>query len=180
MHQCALATRGLNGIKRRSLGRDPLLARRDVESKVVSERARETEADIMLAEFDHRQTEDFYDEYYARQVGDGLSVYAGKTVMDGDGLGSFLGGVLSKMAPVLKTVAKSAAQSVGKNALSVMQDVAGGASFKDAALGGLKRAGGDVLGDVFEAVGSQRRSGRKRAAKPRGGKRSKRKRTVLN
>ena len=61
----------------------------------------------MFANFDHGQTEQFYEEYYQQQVGDGLSVYSGRTVMDGDGIGFFLGGMLKKMTPALKSVVKN-------------------------------------------------------------------------
>lgn len=145
----------------------------------------------MLTEFDHRETEDFFDGYYEAQVGEGLAVFNGKPIMDGDGFGSFLGSLLKKAAPMLKTVAKSAAKTVGRNALGVVSDIAAGKNFKEAAMGGLRNVGGEVLGDVFEAVsagGRQRgnttttrsRKTTKRKRKSGGVKRVKKQRTVFD
>ena len=135
----------------------------------------------MFANFDHGQTEQFYEEYYQRQVGDGLSVYSGRTVMDGDGIGSFLGGMLKKMTPALKSVAKT----VGRNALGIVRDVVDGKDLKQSAMRGLRSAGGEVLGDVFDAVSVDNsneptRPSRKRASRRGGGSRKKKRGTVFD
>ena len=135
----------------------------------------------MFANFDHGQTEQFYEEYYQRQVGDGLSVYSGRTVMDGDGIGSFLGGMLKKMTPALKSVAKT----VGRNALGIDRDVVDGKDLKQSAMRGLRSAGGEVLGDVFNAVSvdnyhAPTRPSRKRASRRGGGSRKKKRGTVFD
>ena len=135
----------------------------------------------MFANFDHGQTEQFYEEYYQRQVGDGLSVYSGRTVMDGDGIGSFLGGMLKKMTPALKSVAKT----VGRNALGIVRDVVDGKDLKQSAMRGLRSAGGEVLGDVFDAVSvdnsnAPTRPSRKRASRRGGGSRKKKRGTVFD
>jgi hypothetical protein len=120
--------------------------------------------------YDFQDSSKFYEEYYSRQVGDGLAVYSGRRIMDGDGLGSFLGGMLKKAAPMLKGLAASAAKSVGKHALNTMSEVMDGGDFRTSALRGLKNVGGDMVSNVFQEV-----SGRKRKAKKprRGGGRKK-------
>lgn len=105
-----------------------------------------------MIEFSYRDTEEFYRNYYDDQVGYGLALYSGHSIMGCEDLGSLLGGVFKKMALAQKNVAGSVAKTMGKNALNVTTDVASGVSFKDAALGGFKRTGGKILGDVFETI----------------------------
>lgn len=107
----------------------------------------------MIVPFNPIETSDFYEDYYTRQVGDGLAVYSGRSVMDGDGLGSFLGGMMKRVAPALKGLAKS----VGKRAIGVARDALDGKDFKSSAIQGLRNVGGDVLDDVFTAVSSPRK-----------------------
>ena len=116
---------------------------------------------MTVVPYDFQDSNQFYEEYYSRQVGDGLAVYSGRRVMDGDGLGSFLGGMLRKMAPTLKGIAKSAAKSVGKHALNVVGDVMEGNDFRTSAMKGLKNVGGEVVANVFEEVGGRKRKPRK-------------------
>jgi hypothetical protein len=116
----------------------------------------------MIVSFNPIDSADFYEEYYARQVGDGLAVFSGRPIMDGDGLGSILGGVLKAVSPALKNIASSAVKSIGKQALNVVGDVASGKDFKASALSGLKNVGSDVMNDVFQAVSKTSNGGRKR------------------
>jgi hypothetical protein len=122
----------------------------------------------MIVPFNPHDSTEFYEEYYSRQAGNGLSVYAGRRIMDGDGLGSFLGGVMKKMAPTLKGLAKSAAKTVGKQALNVMHDVVDGKDFRSSAARGLKNAGGEMMEDVFKAVSGRKR---KHTSRQKSGKR---------
>ena len=71
-----------------------------------------------------------------------------RSIADGDGLGSFLGGVLKKRTPALKKVAKT----VGCNAMGVVRDFIDGKNAKQSVMRGVRSAGGKVLGDAFEAV----------------------------
>lgn len=128
----------------------------------------------MIVSFNPMDTAKFYDQYYAKQVGDGLSVYSGRTVMDGDGLGSIFSGIARAVAPALKGFAKSAVKSVGRQALNVVEDVASGRNFKDSAMDGLHALGGDVMDDMVGAV----RGGSKRK-RPASKKRQKKKKPRL-
>ena len=123
----------------------------------------------MIVPYNPHDSSAFYEEYYSRQVGNGLSVYAGRRVMDGDGFGSFLGGVMRKVAPALKGLAKTAMRSVGRQALNVVKDVSEGKDFASSAKRGLKRVGGDVMSDVIGSIGGRKRkrSGRSSAPKRR-------------
>lgn len=133
-----------------------------------------------LVPFDPNETEPFYTQYYEYQDGDGLAVFRGKrhTDIQGDGIGSVLGGIFRAVAPTLKKVGKSAAMNLGKQALHVARDVLDGKNFKESAMSGLRSAGGDVLDDAIGGFGGNK--SRKRKA-PSGGKRhrGKRPRTVI-
>ena len=130
----------------------------------------------MIVPFNPMDTADFYEEYYSRQVGDGLAVYSGRSVMDGDGLLSLFSGVARRIAPALKGLAQSAVKSVGRQALNVAKDVASGRDFKESALDGLHGLGGDVINDVVNAVGG---AGTKRKRAGSNPKRNKRQRRAL-
>jgi hypothetical protein len=96
--------------------------------------------------------------------------------MDGDGLGSILGGVLKAVTPTLKNLASSAVKSIGRQALNVVGDVASGKDLKTSALSGLKNVGNEVMGDVFQAISGPPNVARKRRNNSRrGGMNKKRK-----
>lgn len=142
----------------------------------------------MIVPFNPADTASFYDEYYSQQAGNGLAVFSGRRIMDGDGIGSFLSGVFKASQPLLKNVAKSALKTVGKQALNVVGDVVAGKGLRESALGGLKNAGGEIMGDVFRAVsrgdessGARRRANkRKNKSRGGGGKRSRESKTIFN
>jgi hypothetical protein len=130
----------------------------------------------MIVPYSPLDSAEFYKEYYTRQVGDGLAVFSGRPIMDGDGLGSILGGVLKAVTPTLKNIASSAVKSIGKQALNVVGDVASGKDLKTSALSGLKNVGNEVMGDVFQALSGSPNAGRKRRNNSRrGGMNKKRK-----
>jgi len=126
-----------------------------------------------LQPFDFNETAPFYEEYYKMQDGQGLAVFRGRRHIEGDGIGSVLGGIFKAVAPTLKTVGKSALSSIGKRAIGVAKDVMEGRNFKESALNNLKAAGGDILDSTVNAVS------RKRKAGGRKGRRSKRHKSIL-
>ena len=127
-----------------------------------------------LEPFDFNETAPFYEAYYGAQAGNGLSVFAGKRHIEGDGLGSMLGGLFEAVAPALKSVGKSAITSLGKGAIGVAKDVLAGKDFKESALDGLKEAGEDILDNTLDTL-----SGKKRKTPARRYRRVKRQRTIF-
>ena len=109
--------------------------------------------------FDFNETAPFYEEYYKLQEGQGLAVFRGRRHIEGDGLGSMLGGLFKAVAPTLKSVGKAALSSFGKQAVGVAKDVLAGRDFKESALEGLKAAGGDMLDEGISAMTSGGASG---------------------
>ena len=103
-----------------------------------------------------------------------MSVFAGKRHIEGDGLGSMLGGLFKAVAPTLKSVGKSAIHSLGKGAIGVAKDVLAGKNFQESALDGLREAGEDIHDNTLDRL-----SGEKRKAPARRPKRGKRRGTIL-
>jgi hypothetical protein len=136
----------------------------------------------MIVSFNPHDSSDFYEEYYARQVGDGLAVFSGRPIMDGDRLGSFLGGVLKAVSPTLKNIASIAVKSIGRQALNVVGDVASGKNFKTSTINGLKNVGSEVMSDVFQAVNKTNNTSRKRSStsRRRGGSNKKKQRSIFD
>ena len=126
-----------------------------------------------LQPFNVNETAPFYEAYYGAQAGDGLSVFAGKRHIEGDGLGSMLGGLFKAVAPALKSVGKSALKSIGRGAIGVAKDVLAGKDFKESALDGLKEAGGEILDSTLDNIPSRKRKAPSRR------NRSKRQRSIL-
>ena len=106
----------------------------------------------MLIPYDDGDSAEFYDEFYRNQVGNGLSVFKGKLVMDGNGKGSIFSGLMRAVTPL----AKSAAKNLGKRLLStgarVVSDVVRGKGVKDSLKRRFKASGTDLLGDVTRAL----------------------------
>ena len=125
--------------------------------------------------FDFNETAPFYEEYYKLQEGQGLAVFKGRRHIEGDGLGSMLGGLFKAVAPTLKSVGKAALSSLGKQAVGVAKDVLAGRDFKESALEGLKTAGGELLDEGVSALSS---GGRKRKSKKKG-KSAKRRKNII-
>lgn len=113
---------------------------------------------MTIVPFDPQETLAHYDEYYRRQIGAGGGVYAGRAIMDmrGAGIGSFLGKMFKKAAPVLLNVAKSVGKSVGRQALNVARDALDGGDVSASAVRGLRAVGADALDDVYDAVAGDR------------------------
>ena len=105
-----------------------------------------------LEPFDVSETAPFYEAYYGAQAGDGLSVFAGKRHIEGDGLSSILGSLFNAGAPTLKSVGRSALKSIGRGAIGVAKDVLAGKDLKESALDGLKEAGGDILHSTLDNI----------------------------
>ena len=122
-----------------------------------------------LQPFDASETAPFYEEYYKMQDGQGLAVFSGRRHIEGDGLGSALGGLFKAVAPTLKSVGRSALSALGKGAIGVAKDVMDGKSFGESALNNLKAAGGDLLDDAADSISRKRKrtggGGRKKRVK---------------
>jgi len=112
-----------------------------------------------------------YEDYYARQNGGEMSVFAGARTQRGHGLGSMLGGLFRRILPFLKSGAKFLAPKVMKAGMQITDDVVAGKSFKESVKervpGAIKEAMSGVnlqSGSGFRKrrITRKRRSGAKR------------------
>jgi len=96
----------------------------------------------------HRQyccdaTRDLYEEYYSRQNGGEIPVFAGRRFQRRHGLGSILGGFIRRLVlPFFKTNAKSMLKNAAKTGVEVASDIDGRSfsdSVKDRVPTGIKR-----------------------------------------
>ena len=88
---------------------------------------------------------DLYEEYYSRQNGGEIPVFAGRRFQRGHGLGSILGGFFRRLVlPFFKTHGKRMLANAVKTGMEVADDVLEGKSVKDSAKSripaGIKRA----------------------------------------
>lgn len=73
-----------------------------------------------------------YEDYYTRQSGDGMPVFAGAKYQRGHGLGSMLSGLFRNIiVPFFKRNAKTMASHAVKTGLNVADDVIQGKSVKE-------------------------------------------------
>lgn len=77
---------------------------------------------------------DLYEEYYSRQNGGEIPVFAGRRFQRGHGLGSILGGFFRRLVlPFIKTHGKGMLTSALKTGMEVADDVLEGKSVKESA-----------------------------------------------
>ena len=114
----------------------------------------------------HRQyccdaSRDLYAEYYSRQNGGEIPVFAGRRFQRGHGLGSILGGfVRCLVLPFFKANAKSMLKNDARTDVEVADDVIQGRSFADSVKNrvpaGIKRGVEDI---AFQSTPTKRRNG---------------------
>jgi len=114
----------------------------------------------------HRQyccdaSRDLYSEYYSRQNGGEIPVFAGRRFQRGHGLGSILGGFVRRLVlPFFKTNAKSMLENAARTGIEVADDVIQGRKFKDSVKNrvpvGIKRGIEDI---AFQSPPAKRRRG---------------------
>lgn len=116
-----------------------------------------------------------FEDYYLRQVGRGLPVFTGYHHQRGHGLGGILGRLARSALPFLK----SAAKTLGKQALytgtEIMNDALQGEHIKTSAKRRLGQAGQRMVTSVLEGSTSRRKP-LKRKAKPKNVRRQRTKR----
>lgn len=104
-----------------------------------------------------------YENYYLRQVGQGMPVFEGANLQRGYGLGGILSGLLRSAVPLLKPLLRQGAKALGKHAMktgvSIAQDALAGQNFKSSAKRRLKETG-RVMGR--QAVSRMTGSGKRR------------------
>lgn len=95
----------------------------------------------------------YYDQYYANQVGSGMPVYRGSPVLQrGYGLGGLLGGLFRRAMPFLKKGAALVGKQALRTGMNIADDVMSGQNIKTAAKRRLKSGGQQLGADVLKRV----------------------------
>ena len=110
---------------------------------------------------------DLYEDYYSRQNGGEIPVFAGRRFQRGHGLGSILGGFFRRLVlPFIRTHGKNMLTSALKTGMEVADDVLEGQSFKESAKRrvpeGIKRTMQNVIRQSGSGGGRVKRQRRKR------------------
>jgi len=116
----------------------------------------------------HRQyccdaSRDLYEEYYSRQNGGEIPVFAGRRFQRGHGLGSILGGFVRRLVlPFIKSNAKGILKNAAKTGVEVASDVIDGRSFSDSVKNrvpaGIKRGVENIVFQSTPAPAKRRRA----------------------
>ena len=111
---------------------------------------------------------DTYTDYYLRQAeGRGYGgAYHGSS-QKGDGLGSFLGGLLRRVYPLLKSGAKALGTEALSTGVNLLRDAISGKSMKDSVRTRVTEAGTNLTGKAARKMETMVGSGYKRPKRKR-------------
>jgi hypothetical protein len=102
----------------------------------------------MKKKFCCEATRGMYEDYYKRQTGGEIPVFAGRRHQRGHGLGSVLSGLFRKVVPFIKDNVRNVGANLLRTGADIAQDMIKGKKFKEAAgkhiPSGLKRTAGDI------------------------------------
>jgi len=114
-----------------------------------------------------------YEDYYSRQVGGEMPVFAGSRYQRGHGLGSVLGGFFRRfIVPLFKTHGKTLALDALRTGMNVADDVLGsGHDFKESVKKrvpeGIKRSAQNLIGQSGSGIGRGRNTRKRRKTRLR-------------
>jgi len=114
-----------------------------------------------------------YEDYYSRQVGGEMPVFAGSRYQHGHGLGSVLGGFFRRfIVPLFKTHGKTLALDALRTGMNVADDVLGsGHDFKESVKKrvpeGIKRSAQNLFRQSGSGVGRGRNTRKRRKTRLR-------------
>jgi len=112
-------------------------------------------------------TSSHYKTYYSNQAGGTLPVFKGQTIQRGSGLGGVFSKIFKGIAPVLKSVAKTAGKQLINSGASIANDLLEGKSFNDTAKDNLTQGGKKLFNDLTSSIFSSKVGGAKKRSKPR-------------
>lgn len=120
-----------------------------------------------------------YKHYYSNQAGNGLSVFRGKTIQNGSGIGSVFSKVFRGIAPVLKQAVKAGGKQLLRSGSKIVSDVVDGKSFSQSTRKNLSQGGKELLKSLSSTI-SPKVGGTKRKMKPKSRRSVKTKKRRLN
>ena len=92
-----------------------------------------------------------FDDYYQRQVGNGIPVFIGGRLR-GSGIGNVLGGLARMFLPVLKRTGKSVLKQGLRTGVDILGDVVSGENIKSSASRRIRQSGSTLLNKASRAV----------------------------
>ena len=107
-----------------------------------------------------------YKEYYGRQNGGSMPVFAGARMQRGHGLGNILSSLFRKILPFFKQNVKSVGVRALKTGMAIADDVLEGKSFKDSASSRVPAGIKDIAANINWQTGSGIRK-RRISSKPK-------------
>ena len=116
-----------------------------------------------------------YEDYYVKQVGNGLPVFRGTSFQKGYGIGSVFGSIGQAVLPLLKSGAKAVGKEALKSGTQFLGDILEGNNVKQAAATRAKTAGKNLFPSAVthfsDSPPGERQRKRKRKTKTKSVKR---------
>ena len=91
------------------------------------------------------ESQEYYNDYYSRQVGEGLGYFSGSTIHKGAGIGSLLGSVFRKTLPLIKSGAAKVGKQLFSTGVNIAKDALQGKNIRESAANNFKSSGADLL-----------------------------------
>ena len=123
------------------------------------------------------ESQEYYNDYYSRQVGEGLGYFSGSTVQKGKGIGSLLGSVFSKTLPLIKSGAAAVGKQLLSTGINIARDSLAGKKFKKSVGDNFKTSGGDLLTSLSESLSGRKQAKRRKPSPTTNKKKKKAKKT---
>jgi len=119
-----------------------------------------------------------FEDYYLRQVGNGMAYFQGANRQAGHGLGQVLKSLFRSAIPLVSSGAKVLGKQMLKTGLQVASDVAAGKRLKKSVNTRTREGGTQLLGQINERVRGRSPTKRKQTTKRKNALYAKRKRNT--
>ena len=125
----------------------------------------------MITPYFADESQQYYNNYYANQVGNGLGVFSGTTIHKGAGIGSLIGSIFRKTMPLITKGAKTIGKQLVQTGLNIASDAMQGENVKSSAEKNFKTAGNNLLSALADSFSNpiaptqSKKRARKRPAK---------------
>lgn len=93
-----------------------------------------------------------FEEYYLRQAGTGLSVFAGNRSQVGHGLGNILGGLARMVVPILRKGGKSILTESVRGGMDILGDLTRGQNIQSSLKRRAKQTGSRLMNNAAQTL----------------------------
>lgn len=100
------------------------------------------------------ESQEYYNDYYSRQVGEGLGYFSGSTIHKGAGIGSLIGNVFRKTLPLIKSGAAKVGKQLLSTGLNIARDALQGKDIRESANQNFRSAGTGLLTALSDSLQS--------------------------